>query len=113
MAPDGRVVIYMGDDEQFEYVYKFVTRDAWNPASRAANTDLLDEGTLYVAQFNAAGVGRWIPLVFGQNGLDAAGGFTSQADVLIRTRQAADRVGATRMDRPEWLTVMPGNARST
>jgi uncharacterized protein len=107
VAPDGRVVVYMGDDEQFEYVYKFVTRDAWNPSNRAANTDLLDHGTLYVAQFNAAGEGRWIPLVFGENGLDAAGGFTSQADVLIRTRQAADRVGATRMDRPEWVTVVP------
>lgn len=108
VAPDGRVVLYMGDDEQFEYVYKFVSRDAWNPSSRAANTDLLDNGTLYVAQFDAGGVGRWIPLVFGQNGLDASGGFVSQADVLIRTRQAADRVGATRMDRPEWITVMPG-----
>jgi secreted PhoX family phosphatase len=108
VAPDGRLVIYMGDDEQFEYIYKFVTRDAWNPGSRAANTDLLDHGTLYVAQFNAGGVGRWIPLIFGENSLDPAGGFTSQADVLIRTRQAADKVGATKMDRPEWLTVMPG-----
>jgi secreted PhoX family phosphatase len=109
VAPNGRVVFYMGDDEQFEYVYKFVTRDAWNPSNRAANTNLLDDGTLYVAQFNAGGVGRWIPLTFGSNGLDASGGFTSQADVLIRTRAAADRVGGTRMDRPEWTTVMPGN----
>ncbi len=107
VAPDGRVVIYMGDDEAFEYIYKFVSRDPWNPSNRAANTDLLDNGTLYVAQFIAGGVGRWIPLVFGQNGLDTAGGFSSQADVLIRTRQAADRVGATKMDRPEWITVMP------
>jgi uncharacterized protein len=107
VAQDGRLVIYMGDDEQFEYVYKFVSRDPWNPSSRAANTNLLDNGTLYVAQFSAGGAGRWIPLVFGQNGLDAAGGFASPADVLIRTRQAADKVGATRMDRPEWITVMP------
>ena len=109
VAPDGRVVIYMGDDEQFNYVYKFVSRDPWNPSSRATNTDVLDNGTLYVAQFSAGGAGRWIALVFGQNGLDAAGGFTSQADVLIRTRQAADRVGATRMDRPEWIAVSPTN----
>jgi hypothetical protein len=107
VAPDGRVVLYMGDDERFEYIYKFVSRDPWNPSSRAANTDLLDSGTLYVARFDAGGAGRWIPLVFGENGLDAAGGFRSQADVLIRTRQAADRVGATKMDRPEWITVMP------
>jgi secreted PhoX family phosphatase len=109
IAPDGRVVLYMGDDEAFNYIYKFVSRDPWNPSSRSANTNLLDDGTLYVAQFGAGGVGRWIALVFGENGLDPAGGFTSQADVLIRTRQAADRVGATRMDRPEWITVMPSN----
>jgi uncharacterized protein len=108
VAPDGRLVLYMGDDERFEYIYKFVTSDAWNPGSRAANTDLLDSGTLFVAQFNADGTGRWIPLVFGQNGLDPAGGFASQADVLVRTRQAGDKVGATKMDRPEWITVMPG-----
>ncbi len=107
VAPDGRLVVYMGDDEQFEYVYKFVTRDPWNPSSRSANTNLLDNGTLYVAQFSAGGAGRWIPLVFGSNGLDPSGGFSSQADVLVRTRQASDRVGATRMDRPEWITVMP------
>ncbi len=108
LAPDGRVVVYMGDDERFEYVYKFVSRDAWSPASRSANRDLLDNGTLYVARYGADGSGRWIALVFGQNGLDRRAGFSSQADVAIRARQAADQVGATKMDRPEMITVMPG-----
>ncbi len=114
IAPNNRVVVYMGDDERNEYIYKFVssgTFDRANPTA-ASNRNLLDSGTLYVAKFEAgatvgdrAGVGSWIPLVFGQNGLTTENGFTSQADVLIRARQAADRVGATMMDRPEWVSA--------
>ncbi len=107
VAPNRHVVVYMGDDERFEYVYKFVSRDPWNPSRRSANTNLLDNGILYVARFNTGGAGDWIRLVFGENGLDPSAGFMSQADVLIRTRQAADRVGATKMDRPEWITSLP------
>ncbi|CAG0992395.1 hypothetical protein BURK2_02466 [Burkholderiales bacterium] len=116
VAANGKVVVYMGCDERNEYIYKFVSKnsfDAANPTS-AANRKLLEEGTLYVAVFEAGatagdrmGSGRWIALVFGENGLTEANGFTSQADVLIRARQAADRLGATMMDRPEWIAAHP------
>jgi secreted PhoX family phosphatase len=102
-----RVAIYMGDDERNEYVFKFVCADKFNPNSRAANRDMLDKGILYVAKFNADGSGTWIPLIWGQNGLTAENGFASQADVVIKARQAGDRVGATMMDRPEWVAVHP------
>ena len=107
VGTDGRVTVYMGDDRQFEYIYKFVSRDAWNPHDRAANRTLLDHGTLYVAKFNEDGTGIWIDLVFGKPGLNPAGGFTDQAEVLIRARAAADTVNATKMDRPEWIAVHP------
>ncbi|MFO0441117.1 MAG: PhoX family protein [Betaproteobacteria bacterium] len=107
MASDGRLVMYMGDDRVFEYIYKFVSRDRVNPNDRAANANLLDHGTLYAARFNDDGRGEWLPLVHGQGALTAANGFADQADVLVRTRAAADAMGATKMDRPEWIAVHP------
>ena len=107
LALDGRVAVYMGDDERFEYIYKFVTRDRFDASNPKANRDLLDAGILYVAKFNGDGSGDWLEITHGKNGLTTGNGFANQADVLVRTRMAADKVGATKMDRPEWIAVHP------
>jgi hypothetical protein len=102
----GRVVVYSGDDENGDYLYKFVGNAPWRQL-RARGMSPLDHGTLYVAKFDADGSGEWLPLVHGAGPLTAANGWADQADVLIRTRQAADAVGATRLHRPEWVAVHP------
>jgi secreted PhoX family phosphatase len=117
LARDNRVVVYMGDDQANDYVYKFVSDGRYNAGTPSANRDLLDSGTLYVARFGAGatagdmmGTGTWIPLR-----LDTprtAGGtladlFSDMGTLLVNTRLAADAVGATPMDRPEWVTVHP------
>ncbi|MGN7742133.1 PhoX family protein [Pseudomonas sp. 22526] len=112
---DGRAVVYMGDDERGEFIYKFVSRDRINHRNPKANRDLLDHGTLYVAIFDNGdgnpdhpkGKGKWVELSHGKNGIDASSGFADQAEVLIHARLAASVVKATRMDRPEWIVVSP------
>ncbi len=99
-----RVVAYMGDDQRFDYIYKFVSKDNWRAAVRKRQSPL-DEGTLYVARFNDDGTGDWLPLDLSVPAL--AERFDDMADLLVNTRIAADIVGATPMDRPEWTTVGP------
>lgn len=111
LASDGRMAFYSGDDAKGEYVYKFVPHGRYDAANPGANRDLLDQGTLYAARFDANGSGEWLALVHGEHGLNAANGFASQAEVLLNARAAADLAGATPMDRPEWCAVHPHNGQ--
>jgi secreted PhoX family phosphatase len=113
------IVMYMGDDARNEYIYKFVSKAVWDAkdvnGGMAAGAKYLDEGTLYVAKFNADGSGQWLELSFGKNGLDASNAtyaFADQADVVTHARIAADIRGATKMDRPEWGGVNPLNGEA-
>lgn len=109
------VVVYMGDDSQGEYMYKFVSAASWNPADAnaadrvAIGNKYLDNGRLYVAKFNADGSGQWIELAIDNAAIRgfATYAFADQAEIAVNTRLAADAVGATRMDRPEWCSVHP------
>lgn len=101
------VICYSGDDSRFEYIYKFVSDAPWVPGE--TDGSILDQGTLYVAKFNDDGSGEWLSLEPGRNGLTPANGFADLADILVNTRLAADHVGATKMDRPEWGTIDPKN----
>jgi secreted PhoX family phosphatase len=114
LADNGHIVVYLGDDERGEHIYKFVSKNRYNPEDNSANTDLLEEGSLFVARFDAAegelkGIGEWLELKQGENGLTAENGFASEAEVMIYAREAATIVGATTMDRPEWVAVHPDN----
>ncbi|MGQ0541319.1 MAG: PhoX family protein [Blastocatellia bacterium] len=108
-ARDGRVVVYSGDDEQFEYIYRYVSNLPWRQARRRG-INPLDDGILYVAKFNAEQIpgtdlsrGEWLPLTPDN---PALAGWTLN-DILINTRGAADLAGATPMDRPEWIDTFP------
>ncbi|MDW4498826.1 PhoX family phosphatase [Sulfitobacter sp. D35] len=98
VAPDGRVVVYMGDDERGEFMYKWVSRDSYMPG--ADTSTLLSEGQLFAAKFNDDMTGEWVALTPEATGMDAA-------EIAIFTRTAASAVGATTMDRPEWVAVNP------
>ena len=101
VASDGRLVIYSGDDNRFDYQYKWVSADAVTEENSVFGSSLLSEGTLYVARFDDDGTITWLPLLHGYGPLTEENGFASQADIAIDTRLAADLLGATPMDRPE------------
>lgn len=110
------LAFYMGDDSRGEYIYKFVSDAKWDAkdinGGYAAGDKYMNAGKLYVAKFNNDGTGQWIELAFGKNGLNQSNSvypFSSQADVVTFARLAADAVGATKMDRPEWCAVNPEN----
>ena len=101
-AKDGRVVVYMGDDERNEYIYRYVSNLPWRLARRRG-INPLDDGILYVAKFHSNGSGEWLELTPNNPKL---ANWTIQ-DILINTRGAADAAGATMMDRPEWIDTIP------
>jgi secreted PhoX family phosphatase len=109
------LVFYMGDDARMEYIYKFVSATNWDPNDAdnglAAGNKYLDSGTLYVGKFNSDGTGQWLKLDISEPAIAnyATYPFADQADVLVHCRLAADAVGATKMDRPEWGAVNPVN----
>lgn len=116
LRADDNLAFYMGDDSRGEYIYKFVSDQKWDAkdvnGGYAAGDKYMNSGKLYVAEFNNDGTGQWIELAYGKNGLDegsSAYPFESQADIVTFARLAADEVGATRMDRPEWVAVNPEN----
>ena len=104
LAADGRVVVYLGDDERGEFLYRFVSDGIY--AKGGDNADLLASGTLSVARFADDGRGVWVALT------PEATGMASQAEICIHTRQAASAVGATTMDRPEWVAANPARAEA-
>jgi uncharacterized protein len=105
LARNAKVVSYMGDDSSNQFVYKFVSSRRFNPRNRVANRELLSEGRLYAARLEEDGTGSWIELsLAGANAAPKAlgmSGFTDLGDVMVRAREAALRLGATKMDRPE------------
>ena len=111
------LAVYMGDDSRGEYIYKFVSSKKWaaadaNPTDRITTGDTyLDDGKLYVAKFNSDGTGSWVELTTNNTLISgyATYAFADQADVCVNSRLAADAVGATKMDRPEWCSTNVAN----
>jgi len=95
---DGRIVVYMGDDERGEFVYRYVSNGVYAPG--ASTDELLTDGVLYVGKFSDNGTGTWVALTPETTGMD-------QSEIHIHTRQAGSAVGATTMDRPEWIAANP------
>ncbi len=118
VKPGQPLAVYMGDDSRGEYIYKFVSKTLWEATDAQASDRIatgdkyLDQGTLYVARFNDDGSGTWEALTMGAAGIQSAAktlnyAFSDEGDVMINARLAADALGATKMDRPEWCAVHP------
>ncbi|WKD50352.1 PhoX family protein [Microbulbifer spongiae] len=107
--PGQAVVAYGGDDDEHQFVYRFISRGIYRPEDNVGNRELLTEGTLYAARFADNGQGEWLALRYGQGPLTEEHGFRNQADVLIDARRAAALLGATPMDRPEDVETNPHN----
>jgi secreted PhoX family phosphatase len=105
------LAFYMGCDSRNEYIYKFVSTAVWDPrdvgGGMVAGDKYLSEGKLYAARFDATGQGEWLELNIADPRIanHSAYKFANQGDVLVNARHAADAVGATKMDRPEWGAV--------
>lgn len=102
VAENGKVVVYLGDDERGEFLYRYVSDDVYKEGGDTST--LLSEGTLYAAQFQDDGTGHWLALT------PETTGMASKAEICIYTRLAASAVKATTMDRPEWVTLNPNKA---
>lgn len=99
MNGDGRIVVYMGDDERGEFLYRYVSDGVYAPGGETAM--LLEEGALFAAKFHDDGTGEWLALT------PETTGMADLAEICIHTRLAASAVGATTMDRPEWVALNP------
>lgn len=96
---DGRVVVYLGDDERGEFLYRYVSNGVYAPGGETDS--LLEDGKLYAARFDDTGTGEWLELS------PETTGMASMGEVCIHTRIGASTVGATTMDRPEWVAANP------
>lgn len=112
LAPSQHLVVYTADTTQSRCVYKFVSTDTFDRSNRPAARTLLDNGTLYAARFNGDGTGEWLPLQHGNGPLNASSGFSSQAEVLLFASQAAQVIGATRMENPQDVQASPAGGRA-
>ncbi len=101
LTKDNRVVVYLGDDERGEFVYKFIADTKYDP--KKDNSNILENGTLYVGKFNDDGSGSWLVLDEKSTGM-------KKAEICVHTRQAGSKVGGTTMDRPEWVASHPHKA---
>lgn len=110
LASDGRVVVYMGDDKKDACVYKFISKGKYDKSKGRANSALLEDGTLYVANLKT---GKWVPVTLAEvnkatkDKPELQKKFKTQGDVVTYCQEAALLVGGTPTDRPEDIEISP------